>query len=216
MPNSLITLILRVPGFLLAISIHEYAHARMAYHLGDDTADLAGRMTLEPWAHFDVVGALMLLIAGFGWAKPVPVDPYRLRNPQRDMAMIAVAGPVANFVMAFVLEVVAILLFTIYKFEGIWSYIPIVLSVGARINAGLGIFNLIPIPPLDGSRILEFYIPYQARHLWEEFKRHGFIILVALLMLGIVSAIMQPFVTGYIGFVQKVGLSLSSIILRRF
>ena len=117
MPDSLVVLILRLPGLLLAISVHEYAHARMAYRLGDDTAELSGRMSLEPWAHFDIVGALMLLLVGFGWAKPVPVDPYRLRDPRRDMAKIAFAGPMANLITAFVLEVVSILLRATYRFS---------------------------------------------------------------------------------------------------
>ena len=122
MPNSLVTLILRLPGLLLAISVHEYAHARMAYQLGDDTAELSGRMTLEPWAHFDIVGALMLLLVGFGWARPVPVAPYRLRDPKRDMAKIAFAGPLANLITAFVLEIAAIMLYTAYRFSGALTY----------------------------------------------------------------------------------------------
>ncbi len=215
MPSSLGVLILRLPGLLLAISVHEYAHARMAYRLGDDTAALSGRMTLEPWAHFDIIGALMLLLVGFGWARPVPVSPYRLQDPKKDMAKIAFAGPLANLITAFVLEVATILLFTFYKFSGVWIYVPMVLQMAARINAGLAVFNLIPVPPLDGSRILEQYIPYRFQHIWDEVQRHGFIILVALLVLGVVSWIMQPLVTGFMGFAQKAGLSLS-LLLRRF
>ena len=92
---------LRIPGFLIAISVHEYAHARMAFKLGDDTAEREGRMTLEPWAHFDLVGGLMLVLFRFGWARPVPVNPFRFRNPRKGMALVSVAGPAANLVTAF-------------------------------------------------------------------------------------------------------------------
>ncbi|MGI6620107.1 MAG: site-2 protease family protein [Bacillota bacterium] len=214
MPDSLVVLILRLPGLLLAISVHEYAHARMAYRLGDDTAELSGRMSLEPWAHFDIVGALMLLLVGFGWAKPVPVDPYRLRDPRRDMAKIAFAGPMANLITAFVLEVVSILLRATYRFSGVWVYLPLVLQLAATINAGLAIFNLIPIPPLDGSRIVEQFIPYRYRHVWDEIQRYGFIILVALLVLGVVSRIMMPLVTALIGLADGVAWTLLMLFSR--
>lgn len=130
------------------------------------------------------------------------------------MAQIALAGPVANLITAFVLEITTILLFTFRNFSGAWAYIPTVLDVAAWINAGLAIFNLIPIPPLDGSRILELYIPYRAQNLWYEFQRYSFVILAVLLILGIIPSIMQPLVTGYIRLAQKAGMSLSLLLLR--
>lgn len=214
MTASLMQLILRIPGFLLAVSVHEYAHARMAYHLGDDTAEVSGRMTLEPWAHIDWVGALMLLLFGFGWARPVPVNAYRFRNPRRDMAKVAFAGPLANFVAAFVLEVIAILLFTRFHFRGSLIYLPRIIEFAALVNAGLAIFNLIPVPPLDGSRILEVYLPSSAYHMWAQIERYGFIILVALLVSGVVSMIMGPLLSGYMSFIQNVALRISLLFFR--
>ena len=214
MPAEFVSMILRVPGFLLAISVHEYAHAKMAYNLGDDTAQLLGRMTVEPWAHIDVVGSLMLLIFGFGWAKPVPVNTYRLQNPRRDMAKISLAGPVANLITALVLEILTVILLIFVSFPGALRYIPTVLEVGAWINAGLGFFNLIPVPPLDGSNILDVYISNSARDAWNWIQRYGFVILVVLMVLGVVSAVMQPLVTGYMGFAQRMEIDISRIFIR--
>ncbi|HON86947.1 MAG: site-2 protease family protein [Firmicutes bacterium] len=214
MPAEFVSMILRVPGFLLAISVHEYAHAKMAYNLGDDTAQLLGRMTVEPWAHIDVVGSLMLLIFGFGWAKPVPVNTYRLQNPRRDMAKISLAGPVANLITALVLEILTVILLIFVSFPGALRYIPTVLEVGAWINAGLGFFNLIPVPPLDGSNILDVYISNSARDAWNWIQRYGFVILVVLMVLGVVSAVMQPLVTGYMGFAQRMAIAISRIFIR--
>lgn len=214
MPAEFVSMILRVPGFLLAISVHEYAHAKMAYNLGDDTAQLLGRMTVEPWAHIDVVGSLMLLIFGFGWAKPVPVNTYRLQNPRRDMAKISLAGPVANLITALVLEILTVILLIFVSFPGALRYIPTVLEVGAWINAGLGFFNLIPVPPLDGSNILDVYISNSARDAWNWIQRYGFVILVVLMVLGVVSAVMQPLVTGYMGFAQRIAIAISRIFIR--
>ncbi len=214
MPAEFVSMILRVPGFLLAISVHEYAHAKMAYNLGDDTAQLLGRMTVEPWAHIDLVGSLMLLIFGFGWAKPVPVNTYRLQNPRRDMAKISLAGPVANLITALVLEILTVILLIFVSFPGALRYIPTVLEVGAWINAGLGFFNLIPVPPLDGSNILDVYISNNARDAWNWIQRYGFVILVVLMVLGVVSAVMQPLVTGYMGFAQRIAIAISRIFIR--
>ncbi|MBE3520016.1 MAG: site-2 protease family protein [Firmicutes bacterium] len=211
MPESpLLPLVLRVPGFLLGISVHEYAHARMAYALGDDTAHRQGRMTLEPWAHIDPIGALMLIVTGFGWARPVPVDPFRLRSPRRDMAKVAFAGPFANLVTAFILQVITILIFSFLHLRGTyWVYLPDILDTAAWVNASLAFFNLIPIPPLDGWHILELYIPGGAYAVSEFLERYGFVILLLLVASGIVGVIIGPLVTGYMNLCRLAGLYLS-------
>jgi Zn-dependent protease len=210
---SPLQLVLRIPGFLLAISVHEYAHARMAFNLGDDTAERAGRMTLEPWAHIDLVGAAMLILFGFGWARPVPVESYRMRNPRKDMAKVALAGPIANFIMFFVLQIAVVLLTSKIRFYGTsLQHVPNILQAAANINLGLGVFNLIPIPPLDGSRILARFLPSSMLDTWENLERYGFIILVVLLSTGILTSIMQPIVNVLVRIAQSVAVALSLLL----
>jgi Zn-dependent protease len=206
-------MILRIPGFLLGISIHEYAHARMAYRLGDDTAYRAGRMTIEPWAHLDPIGALLLLVFGFGWARPVPVDPYRLRNPRKDMAKVAIAGPIANLIAAFVLEIFTVLVFSKARLAGtVWARLMDVFRSGAMVNTALAFFNLIPLPPLDGSKILRVYLPYSFEGMWEFVERYGFLILMGLVYLGVVGAVIQPLVYAYMTGVRSIALKISLLL----
>ncbi|MGE5580347.1 MAG: site-2 protease family protein [Bacillota bacterium] len=210
---SPLQLVLRIPGFLLAISVHEYAHARMAFKLGDDTAERAGRMTLEPWAHIDLVGAAMLILFGFGWARPVPVESYRMRNPRKDMAKVALAGPVANFLVFFVLQIAVVLLTSRIRFLGTsLRYVPNIIQAAANINLGLGVFNLIPVPPLDGSRILARFLPSSMLDFWENLERYGFIILVILLSTGVLTAIMQPVVDLFLRVAQSMAIALSLLL----
>lgn len=210
---SPLQMILRIPGFLLSISVHEYAHARMAFRLGDDTAERAGRMTLEPWAHFDLVGAIMLLLFGFGWARPVPVEAYRMKNPRKDMAKVALAGPAANIIMFFLLQIFVVLLASRIRFAGTkLAYLPNILQQAAYISLGLGVFNLIPVPPLDGSRIVARFLPSRWLDAWENLERYGFIILVLLLSTGLVSSFMSPIMNLMIRFAQTIAGSLSLLV----
>ena len=140
------------------LPLHEYAHALVATKLGDQTARLSGRLTINPFAHLDVIGAVMIFLVGFGYAKPVPVNPRNFKNPKKGMAITAVAGPLSNILMAvfFLIMYHAVLLF---ENTVITSSISYFLFFAASINIGLAVFNLIPIPPLDGSRILQLLIP---------------------------------------------------------
>lgn len=206
---------LRIPGFLLAISVHEYAHARMAFNLGDDTAEREGRMTLEPWAHFDLVGGLMLVLFRFGWARPVPVNPFRFKNPRKGMALVSLAGPVANLITSFVLGVTTILMFTRINFTGsVWIHLPEILLQAAWINASLAFFNLIPVPPLDGSKILSVILPYSLQNLWDQIEQYGFIILIVLLYSGVISSILGPLILGFMTWVQNTAIAISLFVFR--
>jgi Zn-dependent protease len=188
------------PGFIIGLTFHEFSHAYAAYRLGDDTAQRAGRLTLNPAAHLDLFGSLMLIVAGFGWAKPVPVDANNFRSPRRDMALVAMAGPVSNVIMATVFS----LLLHFADMAGLpgmmssASIATLVLVQGVWINVILAVFNLIPVPPLDGSRIVAGVVPPEWNHGYEQFERVGPMLLFGLILLAslsgvsILSRIMMP------------------------
>lgn len=168
-------LVLVVPALLIAVTVHEYAHGKVAEMLGDPTARHAGRLSLNPIHHLDPLGTLMLLIFHIGWAKPVPVNPAHFENPKRDMMYVGLAGPMANFITAFVAS-----------FLMRSGFIPRDLGYSIffyilRINVALGIFNLIPIPPLDGLRIMAAFIPSGRFSFYRWLERYGVLILVLLM-----------------------------------
>lgn len=161
-------------ALLLAIDIHEFAHAWAAEKLGDPTPRINGRLTLNPLAHLDPVGTLALLLFRLGWGKPVPIDPYNLENPLRDSALISLAGPGSNLVLATILS-------GFLKF----SPIPLISLIAPLLvlNISLGLFNLLPIPPLDGSKILLGFLPHDLSYQLEEiFHEYGLILLILLLI----------------------------------
>lgn len=169
------------------LPFHEYAHALVATKLGDQTARLSGRLSLNPMRHIDPLGALMIVLVGFGYAKPVPVNPRNFKNPKVGMALTALAGPCANLLMAIVFLLLKniILLFPTSN--------PIVLALAyffifaASINIGLAVFNLLPIPPLDGSRILQLIIPSKYYFKFLQYERYVVIVVFVLLLTGILS-----------------------------
>ena len=186
-------LILQIPALLIAVTLHELAHALVADRLGDPTARLQGRITLNPLPHIDPLGALAFVVAGFGWAKPVPVNAHNLRNPRRDMAMVAVAGPLTNFAVA----LVGLIVYEILRRRSIeipFLAEPIVRMLGwiYVFNLGLGIFNLIPLPPLDGGHFLPYIFPRASWTSLHQLEQYGPFILILLVMTGATRYIMGP------------------------
>jgi Zn-dependent protease len=182
-------LLLQLPALLVAVTVHELAHALVADHLGDPTARRLGRLTLNPLPHIDPMGAICLVLAGFGWAKPVPVDARNFRHPVRDMFWVAVAGPIANFLAAFV----AIVVYLWLRPAGMVPA-PVLVALGAvfTLNLALGIFNLIPLPPLDGGHFLPYLLPSAAAGFLRMLERYGMLILLVLVFTGATGRIVSP------------------------
>ena len=169
--NEILNLILILPGLLIAITFHEFAHAYAAVKLGDDTPRRQGRLSLNPLSHLDPIGSVLLLFAGFGWGKPVEINPRnfdRKYSMAKGEAIVSVAGPLMNFVLAFLF---AIIYFFILRFAQVWllttqigQIIEIIIISTISVNIGLGVFNLLPFPPLDGSKIFISFMPFKIRN----------------------------------------------------
>ena len=196
-----------IPAVLIAITFHEYCHGRMAFRLGDSTAAEAGRLTLNPLAHLDPIGTLMLLLFRFGWAKPVPVNFNRLNHPKRDMIYVSLAGPIANIVIAIIFAFILRLSYyfigqiTMAQSSSFFNLLVtmlrgwlIFLQTSVIINLALAIFNLIPVPPLDGSKILMGLLPYSLAYRYVKLESYGPILLLILVLSGIIGKILFPIV----------------------
>lgn len=172
------------------LPIHEFAHAWVATKLGDQTPRLQGRLTLNPMAHVSPIGALMILLVGFGYAKPVGVNPRNFKNPKKGMALVALAGPVSNLIMGFVAEFFAILClnFALNTNESFMlTAVYLFFNYAAVVNIQLAVFNFLPIPPLDGSRILQLIIPSKYYYKFMQYERYIIWIVFALLFTGILT-----------------------------
>ena len=187
---------------LLAVSLHEAAHAWMADKKGDATARLMGRLTFNPLKHIDPIGtivvpALMIFATGFafGWAKPVPVDARNLHNPKKDMMWVALAGPVSNFIMAVLWAVfLNISVLFVDSRSSISMFFLLMPVAGITVNVILGVLNLLPIPPLDGGRIMAGILPPAASMQYSKIEPYGFFIIIALMLSGMLSSIIFPVV----------------------
>ena len=222
--SRIIEWIMFAAAALIAICVHESSHALSALWLGDDTAKRMGRISLNPLHHLDVVGFLMMVVVHFGWAKPVPISPYRMtkvKNPKVGMALTAAAGPLSNVILALLFDFGFCVGFEFYR-QGVLTgtmgakgwlyYLCLFLYRCFMLNAGLAVFNLIPISPLDGSKILAIFLPDKA-HAWlMRYERYGFAILAVLLFTGILSGPLNFLVTGLMDGVDAVVEPLARLI----
>ena len=192
-------IIIMAPPLLLALTLHEYAHGYIAYRLGDPTARNAGRLTLNPLSHLDPIGTLAFFFIKFGWAKPVPVNPRYFQNPRQDMLWVALAGPVTNLLLAVASALVLKLVIGIASvipysslLEAILVPFSNMLVASIWINLVLCIFNFLPIPPLDGGRIMTGLLPENLARTYASFERYGFIVILILAFTGVLGTIIFP------------------------
>lgn len=194
MQNPLLGIFM-IGGIIIGISIHEFAHALVAYRLGDPTAKLAGRLTLNPASHLDPLGTFSLLFIGFGWGKPTPFDPYNLRNIKRDSALISVAGAASNFILAFILAAPYLIAHALDMPSSSINLIYLYIYPVIFFNVILGVFNLIPIAPLDGFKVLAGLLPKDWYQDFMQTEQYGIFILLFLLLSGVIGRILLPIVS---------------------
>lgn len=201
--NSVTQILIQVPVILFSVIIHEYAHGWMAEKRGDDTARIMGRLTLNPIPHIDLFGTIILPaicilshFPVFGWAKPVPVNPYRLNDPKRDMVWVSLAGPLANFILA---VAASLIMWVVRSFPVLPSDITVavyeLMQFTLVINVILPVFNLLPVPPLDGSKVLMGILPQELAYRYASIERYGFIIIVLLMMTNVFWTLLGPIVS---------------------
>ena len=199
---SLTDVLFVLPALLIGLTLHEGAHALVAYRLGDPTAKNLGRLTLNPLKHLDPLGAFFLAIFGFGWAKPVPINPMHFRgNRQRGILWVSLAGPGTNMVVAIVTAVI----WKIIGYQG--EIINTIIQYIIHINIVLAVFNFIPVPPLDGSKILAGLLPPKYSHIIFNLEKYGFVILLILVFTGFIGNVLDPAVV----FIRELILGLVGI-----
>jgi len=201
---DIMAILLTTPPIILALTVHEFAHAFTANRLGDSTAKEMGRLSLNPMVHLDPIGTIMIVFAHIGWAKPVPFDPANLKNPKIDTLKIALAGPVSNIILAFIFGLIFRLMIQsgFHTYGGITQTIFTLITFSIIINLILCFFNLIPIPPLDGSKILAGMLPNEKEEIYMYYAtQYGPMILMGLIIFGYVTGyplileILRPFVS---------------------
>lgn len=210
-PEGLMELLYRLPIILMALTVHEYSHGYIAYRMGDSTAKYMGRLTLNPLKHIDPIGLIAMIFVRFGWAKPVPINPRNFKNPKAGMALSALAGPVSNILMA-ILGAIILGIFNYIGFANSIAFMDVrnfisytsesdfssffimgiqFFYIFMLVNTYLAVFNFIPVPPLDGSRIVTYFLPPKLGYYYNYIERYGFLVLILLLYTGILSVPLQ-------------------------
>jgi Zn-dependent protease len=204
----LVQKLLFLPGIIIGLTVHEFAHAKVASVMGDNTAKNLGRVSLNPLRHIDIIGFICLIVVGFGWGKPVPVNPYNLSGKNRKFKQVAIsaAGVVMNLILAVLLAVVMTSI-TVHRpamFSGNGVYLYHILYYGMYINIVLMIFNLIPIPPLDGFNIIAELTSFDETPLYHKLLQYGSIILIILLVTNIIDLVLTPGINGVLRLINSV------------
>lgn len=206
--EGLISFLYTLPVLLFCLSVHEFAHAYTAYKLGDRTQKAMGRLTLNPFSHIDIVGFICIALFGFGWGKPVMIDDRNFKNKAAGNALTAFAGPFSNIIMAIlftiilkILLITGVILPTMNSVVG--SIILNMFILTIQFNVVFAIFNLIPIPPFDGSRILYFFLPAKGREYMYKIEQYSFVIVLVILVTGIGSKLVSPIVSFVLGLLSK-------------
>lgn len=217
-PAQLIGLLLSAPGVLIAITFHEFAHGYVAYKLGDNTAKDEGRLSLNPLDHLDPIGTLMLLVAGFGWGKPVHVNPrnYTRRiSMEKGEAIVSLAGPLMNFILAIVFTLIYCAIYkfadTAFMISNIGRIVLSLIVTTIAINIGLGVFNLIPLPPLDGSKIVMPFLPYKAKEFFVNNEQIFYFIFIFIWITGGAGTIITPAINGISDLILGLGKLIFNI-----
>ena len=214
--KSLSELLARFIVLFTAITVHEYAHGLIAYKLGDPTAKYAGRLSLNPLSHLDPIGALCMVFFRFGWAKPVPINPMYFKDRKRDSAIVALAGPLSNIILAF-LSTIVFAVYYVYVYLNfpnfVTQFIYTVFMQLAVVNISFAVFNLIPFPPLDGSKILGAFLSYENYGRLLQYERFGFPVLILLSLTGFLGRILSLFINPLFSLWLKMLNGLISILL---
>ena len=195
--TSLGSAALRMAAVLLCLSVHETCHGLAALALGDPTAKSGHRLSLNPLRHIDWLGLAMMFVAGFGWAKPVPVNPNYCKKPKQGMAVTALAGPASNFLLALLAMLISRLIYLYAPYNAVWQTVfDFCLYTVAPLSIGLGLFNLLPLPPLDGSKVLAMFLPDRAYAVWMRYERYGMLVLLVLSFADIGSSFISNAILG--------------------